>query len=104
MVGPPVGRTELEALPKDWALVPLGQLCNLTAGGDLKSDHYAPRRDHVHQFPIYANATIQDTPHGYSISYEHEPGSVTVTARGIGVGRAVYRNTRFCAIGRLLVL
>ena len=59
--------------------------------------------DDKYQFPIYSNALTNKGVYGFSSAYKYEGNKITVTARG-DVGHAFYRNNKFNAIGRLLVL
>ena len=100
---PGYSQTEIGVIPEDWVVTPLGSLCEISAGGDLVKEEFSPVPDDQHEFPIYSNALTDRGLYGYAKSYQYEPDKITVTARG-GIGHAVYRGTRFSAIGRLLVL
>ena len=96
-------QTEVGMIPEDWVVERLGSLCAISAAGDLVKEEFAPESDYGHEFPIYSNALARKGLYGYSKSFRYEPDKITVTARG-DIGHATYRSTRFCAIGRLLVL
>lgn len=96
-------QTDVGVIPEDWMVKPLGMLCEITAGRDLVREDFSPVADHYHEYPIYSNALTNKGLYGYSTSYQYKPDKITVTARG-DIGHANYRSTRFCAIGRLLVL
>lgn len=96
-------QTEVGELPGDWEVMSLGSFCEIAAGRDLVKGNFSPTDDYRYQFPIYSNALTKKGLYGYSNFYQYEPDKITVTARG-DIGHAVYRDTRFCAIGRLLVL
>jgi type I restriction enzyme S subunit len=96
-------QTEVGLIPEDWFVKPLGWLCGISAGGDLDKKSFAPVPDHLHPFPIYSNALTNSGLYGFATSYQYEADTITITARG-DIGHAQYRNARFCAIGRLLVL
>ena len=102
-VKPGYRQSDVGMIPEDWKVTSLGALCEITAGRDLVKRAFSPTGDHRYQFPIYSNALMNKGLYGYSNSYQYETDKITVTGRG-DVGHAVYRNTRFCAIGRLLVL
>ena len=95
--------TEVGVIPEDWTVKPLGLFCEISAGRDLVKLDFSSIPDYKHEFPIYSNALTNGGLYGYSKSYQYGPDKITVTARG-DVGHAVYRDTPFCAIGRLLVL
>ena len=94
---------EVGALPADWVVHEIGELCDINAGRDLVKSDYSSHQDERHPFPIYSNALTGNGLYGYSSTFQFPPDKVTVTARG-DIGHAAHRNTRFCAIGRLLVL
>jgi len=96
-------KKRLPGFSGEWKVKSLGALCETAAGRDLVKDDFSQTCDQIHQFPIYSNALTNKGIYGYSKSYQYEPDKITVTARG-DIGHAVYRSTRFCAIGRLLVL
>lgn len=96
-------QTEAGEVPKDWNVTSLGSLCDIVAGRDLVKDDFSSSSDHRHEFPIYSNALTDKGLYGYSKTFQFEANKITVTARG-DIGHAAYRNSRFCAIGRLLVL
>jgi type I restriction enzyme, S subunit len=96
-------QTEVGVIPEDWVVRSLGVLCEIVAGRDLVKADYSPIGDYSHQFPIYSNAISNRGLYGYSKFHQYEPNMITVTARG-DIGHAIYRSTKFCAIGRLLVL
>jgi len=95
--------TAIGRIPEDWLVTPLGQICEIVAGKDLVQEDFSPVQDSSHPYPIYSNSRTNYGLYGYSRSFQYEGNQITVTARG-DVGHAEYRSTRFCAIGRLLVL
>jgi type I restriction enzyme S subunit len=97
------GKRRLPGFTEEWEFMSIGSLCDIAAGRDLVREDFSPVEDHRHEVPIYSNALTNNGLYGYSRSYQYERDKVTVTARG-EIGYAVYRDTRFCAIGRLLVL
>jgi type I restriction enzyme S subunit len=102
-VKPGYKRTEVGVIPEEWEVKSLGSFCEIVEGRDLVKAGYASTDDGRHPFPIYSNALTNKGLYGYSSSHQYEPDKITVTARG-DIGHAVYRSTRFCAIGRLLVM
>jgi type I restriction enzyme S subunit len=102
-VKPGYKQTEMGVIPEEWEVQSLGSFCEIVAARDLVKANYASTNDGRHPFPIYSNALTNKGLYGYSSSHQYEPDKITVTARG-DIGHAVYRSTRFCAIGRLLVM
>ena len=86
-----------------WQLSKIGDLFEITAGGDLLKSEYSEVNSNNHPYPIYANSVYDSGIYGYSSFKDYEDGCVTVTARGT-LGVAFYRSIPFVAIGRLLVL
>lgn len=92
-----------DTFPSEWHLMPLGDLFEAKAGGDIVQSRSNDVQDDRYPYPIYANGLEQQGLYGFS-NYAEEPAdSITVTARGT-LGKAFYRDTPFVAIGRLLVL
>ncbi|MFD0750617.1 restriction endonuclease subunit S [Mucilaginibacter calamicampi] len=90
--------------PKDgWEVKKLGELFNITAGGDLakypRSDNYSG----VFKYEVYSNSVFNKGLYCYSSEYNSDENCITVTARGT-IGYAVARFEKFLAIGRLLCL
>lgn len=102
-VKPGFKQTDVGAIPEDWEVKQLGAVCEISAGRDLVKEDFSLVSDESNAFPVYSNALKDRGLYGYSKSYQYEPDKITVTARG-DIGHANYRDTRFCAIGRLLVL
>lgn len=86
-----------------WEVKKLGEVFEVTAGGDLRKNEFSDVQDEKHPYPIYSNAHTKKGLYGYCKTFDYEGPSLTITARG-GIGFAVARNHKFAAIGRLLVL
>lgn len=96
-------KTEVGVIPEDWETSTFSQIFDISAGRDLVKEDFSVFKDSKFAFPIYSNAHSDAGLYGYSKSSQYGENKVTVTARG-EVGHAEYRETPFCAIGRLLVL
>ncbi|EII3556893.1 restriction endonuclease subunit S [Escherichia coli] len=96
-------KSKLGETPEDWAVNNIGDLFSITAGGDLRQSEFSNIQSEKHLYPIYSNAISHYGLYGYCQSYDYVGDYLTITARG-GIGHAVARKGRFCAIGRLLVL
>ncbi|EOO5918233.1 restriction endonuclease subunit S [Escherichia coli] len=96
-------KSTLGETPEDWAVNNIGDLFSITAGGDLRQSEFSNIQSEKHLYPIYSNAISHYGLYGYCQSYDYVGDYLTITARG-GIGHAVARKGRFCAIGRLLVL
>jgi type I restriction enzyme S subunit len=88
---------------EDWEVRTLGEVFNITAGGDLIKDAFSQTQTGEHLYPIYSNALTNKGLYGYSKVYRNDGNCITVTARGM-VGSANERNHKFDAIGRVLIL
>ena len=97
------GNKRLPGFTGEWEVRKLGEVFDITAGGDLKKDLYSVTRDDMHRYPIYSNGLFLKGLYGFSSSFDYPGDAITVTARGT-IGNAYYRNHRFSAIGRVLVL
>lgn len=90
--------------PKEgWEVKKLGEIFDITAGGDFKKNMSSETQDERHPFPIYSNSLQNYGAYGFSSYYTCEANCITVTARGT-IGYSCFRNQKFTAIGRLLVL
>lgn len=96
-------RVQGKSIPADWEVWRIGELFDVSAGGDFDPKSSSDQIDHAHRYPVYANGLSGEGLHAYSSCATARPGSITVTARGT-LGRAFFRTTPFAAIGRLLVL
>lgn len=90
-------------LKAGWVVKKLGDIFEITAGGDLRKNEFSKTADVNHQYPIYSNALTNCGLYGYCRSFDYSGSFITVTARG-NIGFSVARNCAFAAIGRLLVL
>ncbi len=86
-----------------WEVKKLGELFEITAGGDLDKTNFSTFLTEKYIYPIYSNALTEKGLYGYSSEYSEQANTITVTARGT-VGHAEYRNHKYTAIGRVLVL
>ncbi len=95
--------TEVGVIPEDWDISPIGDIFTVTAGGDFDSCCSSLVQDERFLCPIYSIALSSQGLYGYCEYAEHAANSITVTARGL-VGSASFRNHKYTAIGRVLVL
>ncbi|MGB3467125.1 MAG: restriction endonuclease subunit S [Cyclobacteriaceae bacterium] len=90
--------------PKEgWNVKKLGDLFEITAGGDLRENEFSSIQTKEYPFPIYSNAHTNQGLYGFCKTFDYESNALTISARG-GIGFTRYRESRFAAIGRLLVL
>ena len=102
-VRPGYKMTEVGVIPKDWNVVAFQDEFRISAGGDVNPQLSSSEQDEVHPFPIYSNGLTNGGLYGYCSYSDHPAGSLTITARGT-LGVANYRDHKYTAIGRVLVL
>ena len=95
--------TEVGAIPNDWDVALFKEQFNISAGGDVNLNLSVAEQDEIHSYPIYSNALTNGGLYGYCSYADHPAGSITITARGT-LGVAAYRDHKYTAIGRVLVL
>lgn len=90
--------------PKEgWEVKKLGDLFEISAGGDLVKYNWNNIPSESYEYEVYSNSLSNKGLFCFSSEYSSEGNCITVTARGT-VGYAVPRFERFLAIGRLLCL
>ena len=89
--------------PSDWKEGTIGDLFNVSAGGDVKKRWFSKYRTQSHPYEIFSNSIENRGLYGYTSTAIYSGNAVTVTARGT-IGQAFYRKNGFDAIIRLLVL
>ena len=90
-------------IPEGWEVATIGHLFSVTAGGDAKPHLYSYVQDAKHPYPVYTNSSNPNQIYAYTSAPKFNENTITVTGRG-DIGHAFYRNTKFDAIIRLLVL
>ena len=79
------------------------EIAKVTAGGDkpkIVSNSYSNETP----IPIYSNGMENDGMYGYTNIPKVDADTVTISARGVNVGKVCYRETAFLPIVRLLSL
>ena len=102
-VRPGYKQTEVGVVPEEWDVEEFRDHFSISAGGDVNPELSRSEQDTVHCFPIYSNALTNNGLYGYCSYADHPAESITITARGT-LGVATYRDHRYTAIGRVLVL
>lgn len=93
----------LGEVPAHWEISSISRYFGIKAGGDLKEEYFSREHDLEHPYPIYTNSNRIDAVYGFTSKPIFEKNTITVTGRG-EVGFAVYREQKYDAIIRLLVL
>jgi type I restriction enzyme S subunit len=91
------------SLPKGWEIKKLGEVCELSAGGDVPKDYFSEIQTEKYQIPIYANGEKNEGLYGYTTIAKIVKPSITVSARGT-IGFSVKRLEPFFPIVRLIVV
>lgn len=88
----------------NWNKDKLGNLFNISAGGDIKQEFVSHVKNEIFKYPIYANAEKNKGFYGYASIYKIEEEVITIAGRGVNIGIAHSRKEKFYPIVRLLVL
>ena len=90
-------------IPEGWKVTNIGRLFEVKAGGDAKLGLYSDKKDEKHPYPVYTNSSNSSQVYAYTSMPIFGENTITVTGRG-EIGRAFFRNEKYDAIIRLLVL
>ena len=88
---------------KNWVTKKLGDVCELSAGGDVPKGNFSEIKTDNHQIPIYANGEKNEGFYGYTSKAKVTKPSITVSGRGT-IGYSVKRIEPFFPIVRLIVV
>jgi type I restriction enzyme S subunit len=95
--------TAAGVIPADWDVRTIGELFEVSAGGDWDTKNSAKFQSKDFPYPVYANALTNRGIQGYCRYWTVPGDSLTITGRG-DVGKAIYRPGPFVPIVRLLAL
>ncbi|MBK9257793.1 MAG: restriction endonuclease subunit S [Saprospiraceae bacterium] len=90
-------------MKQGWEIKKLGEVCELSAGGDVPKDNFSEIKTEQHQIPIYANGEKNNGFYGFTSIAKVIKPSITVSARGT-IGYSVKRLEAFFPIVRLIVV
>ena len=90
-------------MKQGWEIKKLGEVCELSAGGDVPKDNFSEIKTEKYQIPIYANGEKNDGFYGFTSIAKVAKPSITVSARGT-IGYSVKRLEAFFPIVRLIVV
>ncbi|WP_407281265.1 restriction endonuclease subunit S [Lactococcus formosensis] len=79
------------------------KIFDLYAGGDVQKKSFSKYKFQNFSYPVYSNSLSNSGLYGYTNNPRYKANSITITGRG-KIGVAMYRQTDFDAIVRLLVL
>ena len=81
----------------------IGEVCNLSAGGDVPKDRFSKEKTERYKIPIISNGSDINALYGYTDIPKIVEPSVTVAARGT-IGYAEYRDYPYFPIIRLITI
>ena len=87
----------------EWKKVKLGDICEITAGGD-KPQVVKNYRTKECTIPVYSNGIDNEGLYGFTNKAKNSGNAITITGRGANVGTVFYRKEPFLPIIRLLTL
>ncbi|MBP3817830.1 MAG: restriction endonuclease subunit S [Butyrivibrio sp.] len=91
-----------DSLPDGWKIQTLGDVSDMTAGGDKPKTISDSKTDDC-KYPIYSNGISDEGLYGFTNDYKISEESVTVSARGT-IGYVCLRHIPFTPIVRLVTL
>ena len=97
-------QTKLGWIPQDWQIIKIGKTGYIKVGRDLNLDVFSQEKTEEHIYPVYSNTVEEKGLYGYYSEPEYEGNSLTIVGRGVGLGTTFFRDLKYGAIGRLLVL
>ncbi len=95
-------REELLKFDSDADIYEIGEICTLSAGGDVPKDALSGAQTEEYPIPIISNGIGEKGFYGYTNTARVNEPCVTVAARGAGVGHVTYRDYPFFPIIRLV--
>lgn len=90
-------------MKQGWEIKKLGEVCELSAGGDVPKNYFSEIQNEKYQIPIYANGEKNEGLYGYTTIAKIVKPSITISARGT-IGFSVKRLKPFFPIVRLIVV
>ena len=91
-----------DALPFGWKRMTLGDVSEMSAGGD-KPKTISNQKTDACQYPVYSNGISDEGLYGFTTDYKISSESVTVSARGT-IGFVCLRHIPYTPIVRLVTL
>ena len=91
-----------DALPFGWKRRTLGEVSEMSAGGD-KPKTISDQKTDACQYPVYSNGISDEGLYGFTTDYKISSESVTVSARGT-IGFVCLRHIPYTPIVRLVTL
>lgn len=86
----------------EWVEKKLGEVCAISAGGDLDKNNSNNEFTTEYPYPVYANSLENNGLYCYANYFKVDGDTVTITGRG-NIGHAIARHEKYVPIVRLLV-
>jgi len=90
-------------MKQSWEIKTLGEVCELSAGGDVPKYDFSEIQTDNQQIPIYSNGEKNNGLYGFTSIAKVTKPSITVSARGT-IGFSVKRLEGFFPVVRLIVV
>src|ERR1019366_8371606 len=71
-------QAEIEVIPEDWEIKPIGELVSISVGGDIKGEHFLTYQDDIFKYPVFSNTVANEGLYGFSSISEYDGKSLTV--------------------------
>ena len=81
----------------------VGEICEVSAGGDVPKEHFSKEKSEQYKVPVISNGCGINAFYGYTDAARVDNPAVTVAARGT-IGYAEYRDYPYFPIIRLITL
>ena len=81
----------------------VGEICEVSAGGDVPKEHFSKEKSEQYKVPVISNGCGINAFYGYTDAARVDKPAVTVAARGT-IGYAEYRDYPYFPIIRLITL
>ena len=94
-------RLRFPGFTDEWVEKKLGEVCDITAGGDAPKTRFSQVKTDIFNIPVISNGVGENAIYGYTDSPKIINEAVTIAARGT-IGYAEYRDYPYYPIIRLL--
>ena len=95
---------DLLLTPKEnYEIKTLGEICEISAGGDVPKDKFSKNKDSKYNIPVVSNGVGNNSILGFTDIVKISKPAVTVAARGT-IGWTEYRNYPYFPVVRLLTI
>ena len=85
-------------------MMELGELCDISSGGDVPKGNWSKEKTEKYNVPIYSNGVDDNGLYGYTDIPKITKNAVTIAGRGAGCGNSFIRREPYYPVIRLLSL